>query len=76
MKTSHHRTAIEKNVIKGLCLLLDGSTFSFSLNEASMGAGNVYPRSQMSISFLIFSYIDPKIIRKFNYSITRYHKWL
>lgn len=33
-----------------------------------MGAGKVYPRSQISTSFLIFSYMKHKKIRKFNYS--------
>lgn len=64
------------NAIKELCLLVDDGALSLSLNDASMAAGNVYPRSQMSISFLIFSYIHPNDIRKFNYSITRYQKWL
>lgn len=40
------------------CLLLDAGAFSFCLKDASMGAGKVYPRSQMSTSFLIFSYED------------------
>lgn len=61
----------KENKNKGICLLLDGGAFSFSLKEASMGAGNVHPRSQMSTSFLIFSYIHAKQIRKFNYSVTR-----
>jgi hypothetical protein len=33
-----------------------GGALSFSLNEDSMGAGKVFPRSQMSMSFLIFAY--------------------
>lgn len=36
--------------------LLGLGAFSFSLNEATMEGGNVWPFSQMSTSFFSFSY--------------------
>ena len=41
---------IEGDVLGG------GGALVFSLNDSSIGAGNVWPFSQMSSSFLIFSY--------------------
>lgn len=36
--------------------VLCGGALSFSLKDSSIGVGNVWPFSQMSRSFLIFSY--------------------
>lgn len=41
---------------KGEGLLCEEGAFNLSLKDASIEAGNVYPRSQISTSFLIFSY--------------------
>lgn len=42
--------AVSRDVLGG-----DGA-LSFSLNDSIMGAGKVWPFSQISMSFLIFSY--------------------
>lgn len=40
--------------------LLCGGALSLSRNEPSMAVGKVPPRSQMSMSFLIFSYMHER----------------
>lgn len=42
-------------------LLVVRGAFSFSLNELTMEGGNVWPFSQISTSFFIFSYEQPSM---------------
>jgi hypothetical protein len=42
-------------------LLVGPGAFSFSLNELTMEGGNVWPFSQISTSFFIFSYEQPSM---------------
>jgi hypothetical protein len=53
---------LPRHITPGMILIgcvknvLCGGALSFSLKDSSIGVGNVWPFSQMSRSFLIFSY--------------------
>ena len=50
------KSSTTKEINKKGILLFEAGALSLSLKEVSIWGGNVFPRSQISTNFLIFSY--------------------
>jgi len=59
------RSKIQDVTADGMVVDILGGALSFSLKDVSRFCGNVWPFSQMSMSFLIFSYTQQRDLVSF-----------